>query len=186
MQFIHKIFITSILILATNSTFADAQFNTNIQQFLECKKTLKDYYDLGFEFEDDLKKNGWIKSDSNLLSYTFKSKVPIEVYGMKTNEMVLTLGGMLATVKNQDTKTLAKKYGIQQSPMFQNAPYFSGEKIVKTDQANAKAEKSFRKMTLAESNPLAEDGDHKTYIGCVYISEFEQKEQEAKMKAWLE
>lgn len=112
--------------------------------------------------------------------------MPIEVYGMKTNEMVLTLGGMLATVKNQDTKTLAKKYGIQQSPMFQNAPYFSGEKIVKTDQANAKAEKSFRKMTLVELNPLAEDGDHKTYIGCVYISEFEQKEQEAKMKAWLE
>lgn len=56
MQFIHKIFITSILILATNSTFADAQFNTNMQQFLECKKTLKDYYDLGFEFEDDLKR----------------------------------------------------------------------------------------------------------------------------------
>ncbi|MFS7180261.1 hypothetical protein AB6846_08065 [Serratia proteamaculans] len=43
---------------------------------------------------------------------------------MKTNEMVLTLGGMLATVKNQDTKTLAKKYGIQQSPMFKNASLF--------------------------------------------------------------
>ncbi|MCX4168009.1 hypothetical protein ORY94_08740, partial [Enterococcus casseliflavus] len=62
-------------------------------------------------------------------------------------------------------------------------PYFSGEKIVKTDPATKDAEKSVRKLTLAESNPVINEGENKTYLGCVYISEFEQQQQEAVLEA---
>jgi hypothetical protein len=62
-------------------------------------------------------------------------------------------------------------------------PYFSGEKVVKTDLETKETEKSLRKLTLAESNPVVDQGEHKTYIGCVYITEFEQQQQDAAIKA---
>ena len=55
-----KIFLTflfsGLAIGAMPNAFADSQFNQDLQQFLECKKTLKNYYDLGFDVEDDLKR----------------------------------------------------------------------------------------------------------------------------------
>ena len=179
-----KIFLTflfsGLAIGAMPNAFADSQFNQDLQQFLECKKTLKNYYDLGFDFEDDLKKNGWIKQGEE---YSYVSKVPITVFGQSTDQISLVSGGMLAVLKNANTQVLAKKFQISQNPFFKDMPYFSGEKIVKTDLETKEMEKSLRKLTLAESNPVVDEGEHKTYIGCVYITEFEQQRQDAAIKA---
>lgn len=91
--------------------------------------------------------------------------------------------GMLAVFKNANTKELAEKFKISQNRFFKDMPYFSGEKIVKTDPATKDAEKSVRKLTLAESNPVINEGENKTYLGFVYISEFEQQQQEAALGA---
>ena len=171
---------SALTISAAPSAFADSQFNQDLQQFLECKKTLKNYYDLGFEFEDDLKKNGWIKQGEE---YSYVSKVPITVFSQTTDQISLVSGGMLAVLKHANTKDLAKKFQITQNPFFKDMPYFSGEKVVKTDLETKETEKSLRKLTLAESNPVVDQGEHKTYIGCVYITEFEQQQQDAAIKA---
>ncbi len=171
---------SALTISAAPSAFADSQFNQDLQQFLECKKTLKNYYDLGFEFEDDLKKNGWIKQGEE---YSYVSKAPITVFGQSTNQISLVSGGMLAVLKHANTKDLAKKFQITQNPFFKDMPYFSGEKVVKTDLETKETEKSLRKLTLAESNPVVDQGEHKTYIGCVYITAFEQQQQDAAIKA---
>jgi hypothetical protein len=175
-----QLFAALITLSAMTSSYADAKFNQNLEQFLECKKTLSDYYALGFEFEDNLKKNGWVKQGED---YSYVSQTPIKVFGQSSHEISLVAGGMLAVFKNANTKELAEKFKISQNPFFKNMPYFSGEKIVKTDSATKDSEKSVRKLTLAESNPVINEGENKTYLGCVYLSEFEQQQQEAALEA---
>lgn len=174
------LFAALVSLTTMTSSYADAQFNQNLEQFLECKKTLSDYYGLGFEFEDNLKKNGWIKQGED---YSYVSKEPIKVFGQTSHEISLVAGGMLAVFKNANTKELAEKFKISQNRFFKDMPFFSGEKIVKTDPASKDSEKSVRKLTLAESNPVINEGENKTYLGCVYISEFEQQQQEAALEA---
>ena len=106
---------SALTISAAPSAFADSQFNQDLQQFLECKKTLKNYYDLGFEFEDDLKKNGWIKQGEE---YSYVSKVPITVFGQTTDQISLVSGGMLAVLKHANTKDLAKKFQNHAKPVL--------------------------------------------------------------------
>ncbi|MDR0236944.1 hypothetical protein [Acinetobacter sp.] len=174
------LFAALVSLTTMTSSYADAQFNQNLEQFLECKKTLSDYYGLGFEFEDNLKKNGWIKQGED---YSYVSKEPIKVFGQTSHEISLVAGGMLAVFKNANTKELAEKLKISQNRFFKDMPFFSGEKIVKTDPASKDSEKSVRKLTLAESNPVINEGENKTYLGCVYISELEQQQQEAALEA---
>ena len=184
MNIFTKILPFAVLSCFSSMSFADAAFNQNLEKIIECKSTLSGYNDLGWEFEADLKKNGWKKIGKET-DYTYQSAQPIQVYGMQANQINLVVGGILAVVNNQDTAKLAQQYQIKQHPLFEGMPYFSGEKIVKTDPETDTAEKSFRKMTLAEPSPELQTGAKKTFIGCVYISEDEHNQQEEAIKEMM-
>ena len=184
MNMFFKICASAGLIGISSNTFADNKFNNDLVQMIECKKSNQTYHDFLLRSEELLKKNDWKKKGfKNLmtLSYIHKKK-SIIVFGMETKEIAFTNTGIFAVFQNKDVQALANKYQISQHPFFKNKPFFSGEKIVKTD---ITYEKSFRKLSLME---ILEDADHpqEVYLGCQYISEFEHNRLEKEAKAWNE
>lgn len=185
MNILLKICVSTLLIAINSIVFADNKFNYNLIQLLECKKDNNTYNDFLLNSQELLEKNDWEnKGFKNLTSRSYISKKkPIIVFGMQTKEIAFTNTGVFAVFQNKNTEALAQKYQIDQHPFFKNKPYFSGEKIVKTDIAKDRHEKSFRKLSLME---ILEDSDHpqEVYLGCQYMTESEHHRLEEAAKAW--
>lgn len=183
---IFKIAITTVLLGSSCYLSAYLQFNRKLEKILECKQTTDIYHDFYSNFDELLKQNGWKDQGfKNLTSKSFTSKKPIIVFGMQTKEIGITINGIFAVYQNREIEPLAQRFQISQHPFFKDKDFFSGEKVVHTDPATDKREKTYRKLTLME---ILSDQDHpqEVYLGCQYMTDTEQKQLDERIKAWGE
>lgn len=154
---------------AASSVFAAPTAN-ELKRVLECQSDYDDYSQVLSDYEKDLPKLGWKPHDDPHQPFIiiYKNKQPVEFFGMPTQEIGLSSNAVFAIYRQADVKKLAKKYGIEQHPMFADQPFFRGEKILRTEPETDDLHAINHKLSLSEmtgKSPMV-------LLGCNY--EFDQ------------
>ncbi|WP_168378149.1 MULTISPECIES: hypothetical protein [Acinetobacter] len=147
-----------------------APTSSELKQVLECQSDYDHYHQALSNYEEDLPKLGWKRLDDphQPFIYIYKNIQAVEFFGMPTHEIGLSSNAIFAIYRQADVKKLAKKYGIEQHPMFANMPFFRGEKILRTEAETDDLHAINHKLSLSEmtgKSPMI-------LLGCNY--EFDQ------------
>ena len=171
-----KICASAGLIGISSSTFADNKFNQNLQKIIECKKSMQDFVNLGWNFKKDLAKNHWSEVKSQISFFErYRTNIPFHAFGFEVKEILFYSGGFFAVLPDLDAKQLAIHYQIEQYPYIKDPKFFSGGKVLQVDPETKELEQSVRVLKIAEADPETEKRAQTTYIGCSFDYEYSYK-----------
>ncbi len=103
----------------------------------------------------------------------YKTNQPIELFGLKTNEVALAGQGITAVFRNVNVQQLSKKFDIPQHPDFTMLPLFRGVRTIKTEPATSDSVTFYHNLNLSEmkgKKPMV-------LLGCTYEADREEMEK---------
>ncbi|MFK8984577.1 hypothetical protein [Acinetobacter seifertii] len=162
-----------ILILLSSSSYAFER--TDLKKIIECKSDYSTYSDFASEYDENLTALGFkrIEDSDQPFIYLYKTNQPIELFGLKTNEIALAGQGITAVFRNVNVQQLSKKFDIPQHPDFTMLPLFRGVRTVKTEPATSDSVTFYHNLNLSEmkgKKPMV-------LLGCTYEADREEMEK---------
>lgn len=130
----------------THTTAAD------LKNLIECQSTYAQYNALTEDYNTQLKKLGWLRQENSdqPFIYIYQHKKPQTFFGQPTHEIGLTGNAIVAILGDVEIKKLAQIHGLTQHPFFKAAPYFRGEKVLRTETPSEDQIPVHHKLMLSE------------------------------------
>ena len=124
----------------------------DLKNLIECQSNYAQYSVLAEDDETQLKKLGWLRQENSdqPFIYIYQHKKPHTFFGQPTHEIGLTGNAIVAILGDVEIKKLAQIHGLTQHPFFKAAPYFRGEKVLRTETPSEDQIPVHHKLMLSE------------------------------------
>lgn len=154
---------------------AHALTQQQLTQMIECQATSQQYMNLGFDYEDHLKKLGWKKIEipDQPMLYVYKNAKSVQLFGRTTHEIALSGSAIFAVFRDANVKQLAQQFKIPEYTEYGHLPFFRGVKKVRTESVGDEKMTYHVNLNLSEmrgKQPLV-------LLGCSYEPDREQMEK---------
>jgi len=169
-------FLSATFLLLSSTSYA---FEINdLKKIIECQSDQETYTSFTSEYDENLSALGFkrIEDSDQPFIYLYKTNQPIELFGLKTNEIALAGQGITAVFRNVNVQQLSKKFNIPQHPDFKTLPFFRGVRTVKTEPATADSFTVYHNLNLSEMTGKSQ----MTLLGCTYETDREEMEKMLK------
>lgn len=148
---------------------------TDLKNLLECQSDYQHYSALTDDYEKQLSQLGWqrVENTDQPFIYIYQSSKPTPFFGLSTQQIGLTGNAIVAILRDVDVQSLAKRYALTQHEFFQSAPYFRGEKTLRTETPEDEQIPVHHKLMLSEMTGK----DPIVLLGCNYELDREAMEK---------
>ena len=126
--------------------------HADLKNLIECQSNYAQYRALTEDYDTQLKKLGWLRQENSdqPFIYIYQHKKPQTFFGQSTDQIGLTGNAIVAILRDVEVKKLAQTHALTQHPFFTAAPYFRGEKVLRTETPSDDQIPVHHKLMLSE------------------------------------